>query len=439
MGDWNWPLRLAVMVATGFCGIQIGFAADLAGAPAPVPSVNWTGFYVGADVAESFATALYKRPFNTALSDTSIGSINGKLGVGGYGGFNYQVAPWAVVGIEASATWLGASYREQGATLDFLEHANSVYAVTGRAGVLVTPDTLVYGKVGPAWIDVNGFQGFGDSLNQVLPAAQVGVGIETRVTRNVAVRVDASYTGATQTLVINSGSDRYQPSIMQIQVGAEYNFDAPPGWGVRASPPVALTPNWTGFEVGGFVSLNGDQEKYNDTNQGATGPFARFAVGGGGFVGANYEIAQRYVIGAEVSGNFDHATFVNAAGTNTFFGPQFDFGTVEHVWAATGRVGWLLSPSSLVYVKGGAAWIGTTTDFDYWNNIASSPTGFKTLQGYQAGLGIETFVTSNVSVRLEALYTGTNQKISLNGTLVANEFTLQPSILSVTTGVAVHF
>jgi outer membrane immunogenic protein len=289
---------------------------------------------------------------------------------------------------------------------------------------------------------VSGFEGFSGILNQNVVGAQAGLGIETLVTPNVAIRAEASYTGATQALTLNSGSDRYSPSILQLQLGAEYKFDAPGGWGARAAAPVfsgAAPPTWTGVEIGGFVSVNGNQETYNDTNQGQTGPFARFAVGGGAFVDANYEIAQRYVVGAEFSGNYDHAKFVNAAGTNGYYGPLFDFGTVESVWALTGRVGWLASPGTLFYVKGGAAWVDTTTDFGYWNNVAPNGSGNKMLPGYQVGIGAETFVTQNVSVRVEALYTGITRRIDLNGSINANEFALEPSILSATTGVAYHF
>jgi opacity protein-like surface antigen len=146
----KWALKIVTVAFAGVCVIHPGLAADIpvAAAPAPAPAFNWTGFYLGADISQNFATALYKRPFDTSLSDTSIGSINLNTGVGGYVGFNFQASPWLVVGLEASDTWLGSMVREQGPTYDFLEHVNSVIAVTGRAGVLVRPDTMIYGKSG---------------------------------------------------------------------------------------------------------------------------------------------------------------------------------------------------------------------------------------------------------------------------------------------------
>ena len=401
--------------------------------------VNWTGFYFGADITRDYATAFYKRPFDATLSDVSLAKMGSSTGVGGYVGYNYQISPWAVVGVEASANWLGSNLVEHGASIDFLQYVDRMYAVTGRFGVLAGPDTLVYAKAGPAWLGVSGVQGFGEGFSTTLEGVQAGLGIETMVSSNVALRAEASYTTATRTLVLNSGSDRYVPSILMLQFGAEYRFDAPAGWGARSTVESVPPPAWTGFEVGGFLALNGDQGLYSDKNLGDSGPYGRLAVGLGAFVGANYQFAPRYVVGAEVSGNYDHVVLANAAGQNGYLGVVYDYGTVESVWAATGRVGWLATPSSLIYVKGGAAWIVTSTNFPYWNNVAPNHTGQKTLPGYQVGLGVETFVTRNISVRGEGLYTEATGKTILDGNIVAKQFAIRPSVLTATASVAVHF
>jgi outer membrane immunogenic protein len=441
--------RCLAIAALPLGAISFASAAPQPSAAPPVappgPVVNWTGFYIGGAIGEDAASARYNRPppIYTSYSDTWIGSIDPRGAFGLYVGFNYQALPWAVVGVEASQTWFGdASYRELGSTYDLLERSNYVGAVAARAGILMRPDTLVYGKIGPAWINVKGFENFGDTFNRDLAAVQAGFGVETLVRPNIALRAEASYTAAARSLSLESDSDRYTPSILLLQVGAEYKFDAPAGWGAQApSSPAAGTsaPDWTGFEVGGFASVNGDKMTYFDTNQGETGPFARFVLGGGGFLGANYQFAQRYVVGAEVSANYDHVDFLNAFGSSGYYGTYYHFGSIDDVLAVTARAGWLASSSTLIYAKGGPAWIGMSTDWDYWNNIAPNTTGRRTLAGYQVGVGVETFVTSNVSVRVEGLYTGVGEKIVLNGTNGPDEFTLRPSTLAATTGVALHF
>jgi outer membrane immunogenic protein len=428
---------------------QSALAADAAPtppAPPPPATTNWTGFYAGGDIGGDFNSATFKRP-TLGLSDISIGSIDLKPALSAYAGFNYQVLPWAVLGIEGGKTWLGSSdYRELGSSIDFLEKSKYIETVGARAGVLVRPDTMVYGKLAPAWINVQGFQGFGGTFDKTLSGIQAALGIETLLTPNIVLRAEAAYTRADEILSLNSDTARYRPTFLTFRLGAEYKFDAPPGWGAQAaglynpSPATAAAPPvWTGFEVGGFGSLNGNRMTYNDTAIGELGPYTHLSLGGGGFVGGNYEIVQRFVLGLEASANYDKANFSNAAGSGGLLGTFYQFASVNSVYAVTARGGWLFSPDTLLYAKVGPAWVQMSTNNGYWNNIAPNATGSKTLSGYQAGLGVETFVTPNVSVRVEGLYTRVDGNVLLNGTIVAREFSLQPAIMAATTGVALHF
>ena len=321
---------------------------------------------------------------------------------------------------------------------------------------------MIYGKIGPAWIDVQGTQGFGTPFRQTLPGVQGGLGIETLVTPNVAVRAEATYTYADQTLSLNQGFDIYRPSILLVKFGAAYKFDAPAGWGVPASaasalfpaaqpamvykaPPmaykapaaaVAQDPVWTGLEAGGFISANGNQVRFNDSVLGQMGPYSDLVFGGGWFAGANYQY-QRLVIGVEGSGNYESANFETAAGSGGVSNFH-NFAKIDRVLAVTGRAGVLATPDTLVYLKAGPAWLRMSTDPNYWNAVAPNTTGATTYSGYEAGVGAESYIFPHVSLRFEGLYVHSNQKIILNGT-VPNEFTLQPiSILSGTFGLALH-
>jgi outer membrane immunogenic protein len=457
----NRPGRLlsfaaAALTSTGIAA-QPTFAADLAPVSRtlpPIAMVNWTGFYVGGDIAGVFTTAAYSRPFG-GLADTSIGTIDQRPAYGVYGGFNYQISPWAVIGIEGNSKWLsGATYRELGPALDFLMQSRNVTSVAGRVGVLLRPDTMIYGKVGPAWIETEGFQGFGDTFRQTLSGLQAGVGVETLITPNWALRAEASYTYANQVLSLNQGFDLYRPAFVMLDVGLAYKFDAPAGWGVPAAttvsaaparmlykaPPTAgvpLTPKWTGFEVGGFVSANGSKVTYNDALLGELGPYTDLTFGGGWFAGANYQF-QRVVVGIEASGNYEDANFYTAAGSGGLVTNFHNFAKIDRILALTGRAGWLATPNTLFYVKAGYAELRMTPNAQYFNSIAPNSTPATTFPGYQAGIGAETYVTQNISVRVEGTYTHTGRNVVLNGT-VPSEFTLQPSVLSTTLGTAFHF
>ena len=444
----------AAIVGAGI--VQSATAADLPVARAPLPpvaTVNWTGLYLGGGIAGVFNSADYTRP-GSGLSDTTIGSIDARPAFKAYGGFNYQVAPWAVLGIEASGTWFStATYRELGPSLDFLQETRHVTAVTGRAGVLFRPDTMFYGKVGPAWIETEGFQGFGDTFQQTLSAVQAGFGVESLIAPNLALRAEASYTYATQQLSLNQGFDVYRPSLLMFDVGLAYKFDAPSGWGApavaagpsatglyyKAQPESAdpVAPRWTGFEVGGFVAANGNQLAFSDTLLGETGPYTSINVGGGWFAGANYQFA-RFVIGIEASGNYEAATFQTATGSGGWATNFYNFARIDQALAVTARAGWLITPDTLLYAKGGPSELRLTPNALYFNAIAPNVTFPQTLSGYQAGIGAETFVTPNFSLRAEGVYTYANDTIILNGT-VPNEYKLKPYLFSGTLGAALHF
>jgi outer membrane immunogenic protein len=456
----------AAVALAGASSAQIASAADLiipTKAPppnliTPVAAVNWTGLYVGGAVGGVFDTARFNRP-GTGLSDDSIGAIDARPTYSIYGGLNYQVLPWAVIGVEAEHTKLSlATFRELGPAFDFLEEASRIDSVTGRAGFLLWPNTMIYGKAGPAWMKVQGFDGFGTAFQKLLPGIQTGVGIETLVTQNIALRAEASYNYADNLLSLNFGTDLYRPSFLQVQLGLAYKFDVPSGWGnpgvatiqdassavahkssamlYKAPPPVAPvanTPNWTGLEAGGFVSANGNMMRYNDSALAESGPYTDFAIGGGWFAGANYQI-QQIVIGAEASGNYAATSFNNATG-----GPPIaNFARVDREFAVTGRVGWLAKPETLFYVKGGPAWLRMTPNNIYWtaqNPINTTPV--TTMSGYEAGFGVESYLTRYVSVRVEGLYIHTGHEIIFQG-VVPNEFTIRPSAASATVGLALH-
>ncbi len=446
-----WGAGTAALLCAGFAWPV--WAADLP--PAATPSMNWTGFYIGADAGAGFMQTQYQRPsfppiFINNQATIQIGNIKPQPTYGLHAGFNYQIDPRFVLGLEAAfMSFDGGKYQELGPTLDFLQVTRGVGTLSGRVGFLTAPETMVYAKFGPAWIDTRGYQGFGGTFSKTLNGVQGGVGIETFITPNISLRAEADYVKATDTLALNTGFDLYRPSFMQIALGATYKFDAPAGWGSPGNAGPGLTldaksaPMWTGFEIGGFGSLNGAQMKYFDSLliPSQQGPYTDLNIGGGGFVGFNYQFLPSFVAGIEASGDWQHANFNTANG----FGGQvpnityYRFASVGAVYAVTGRVGWLASPDTLLYIKGGPAWLQMSSNRDYWNAVAMpNTTSSKNIAGYQIGAGAETFVTSNVSVRVEALFTPNNGSAILQGAQ-PNEYTLKPSMLAATVGVAVHF
>lgn len=131
---------------------------------APAPVYGWTGFYVGGDagvrgsLTNLTTDAFAFGPFPVRLTGTSNSEpMNGAaFRRGGYAGYNWQVAPTWVVGVEADAAWANDSVTLNGVFLpgpfalmpgqvgaSLSTRATWDASARGRAGYLITPWTLV--------------------------------------------------------------------------------------------------------------------------------------------------------------------------------------------------------------------------------------------------------------------------------------------------------
>ena len=172
---------IASLLSTG------AFAADLAPRPytkAPVmvdPGYNWTGFYVGLNGGYSWGSANTSiAPFAGIFPVTAFAPFRQKVDgglAGGQIGYNWQVDRTWVLGLEADMQWTGEKSSTSLTTVgprygssiiglpvglgaDFNAIASQTAALSynlqwfatfrGRAGVLVDPQTLLYGTGGLA-------------------------------------------------------------------------------------------------------------------------------------------------------------------------------------------------------------------------------------------------------------------------------------------------
>jgi outer membrane immunogenic protein len=232
---------------------QIASAADLPTkgpvykAPPPPPVFSWTGFYVGGNVGYSWGNAstdlngsgVYTAtnpavvgaafPSNFAFADSGTARPDGVIG-GVQIGYNYQISPNWVLGLEAD--FQGSGERGSKAFADPFSTGVCVFinpngtcdlenpgtlngvagtsydakigwfgTVRGRVGYLITPQVLLYGTGGLAYgrVSVSGNAGFagsiqGDSFPTIsLPSASVG--FSTHKT-NVGFSVGAGIEGS---------------------------------------------------------------------------------------------------------------------------------------------------------------------------------------------------------------------------------------------------
>jgi outer membrane immunogenic protein len=192
------------------------FAADVPiRGPAPVPPYvtqnpcyncnyyyNWTGFYIGANVGAAWeSTTLTDNFFNVSFSDSRSGFI-----AGGQIGYNWQISPQLVFGIEwmfdgtdiksDTTTVLSSVVIRTSAKVDWI---TSLAARFGWAA----NNWLFYGKAGGAWVHdtttltaaITGDGTFSASASDTQGGFLVGLGIEYGFAPNWTAKVEWDHIG----------------------------------------------------------------------------------------------------------------------------------------------------------------------------------------------------------------------------------------------------
>jgi outer membrane immunogenic protein len=189
------------------------------------------------------------------------------------------------------------------------------------------------------------------------------------------------------------------------------------------SPVVAPSPNWTGFYIGGDVGglWTSSNATWLPSPIIPSNPIANVSTNassavGGVHAGYNWQFSPTWVAGLEGDWSWTHASGsfnqlwpvtigLPTPGISTTMSSTLD-------WLASirGRLGYLISPTLLAYVTGGAAW----GKFDYSANASdlligppayiASAAFSNTAAGYVVGGGLEWAMTTNWFLRTEYLY-----------------------------------
>lgn len=175
----------------------------------------WTGAYAGAHVGYAWGHDTvndkasdwcdkndpgYKQCIKDYVGPFDL-SPNGVFG-GGTAGYNWHVFPSVVVGVEGDIGYLnldGTNTEAKSSVAPFHQSitiGGGLYGdITGRAGVLVTPDTLVYGKAGFVFFDGDGAKttpkpGYATTPTDTFTGLAFGGGVEHFITRDVSIKVE---------------------------------------------------------------------------------------------------------------------------------------------------------------------------------------------------------------------------------------------------------
>jgi outer membrane immunogenic protein len=214
--------------AFSFAAVQAASAADMpTKAPvykaAPIAVYNWTGFYVGGNVGWASNKANVSTTVDpasnmnataqTAIINGSAGSLKGNGFTGGLQlGYNQQISPNWLVGVEADFNWLGVKASRDtgnfvepvsGITVRSIDEVKNNWLATlrARAGMIAAERWLVYATGGLAVTQVNASSNFswsfadGCPILNTLNNCHVGSASSTRVGYAVGGGVEYAISG----------------------------------------------------------------------------------------------------------------------------------------------------------------------------------------------------------------------------------------------------
>lgn len=185
-----------------------------------------------------------------------------------------------------------------------------------------------------------------------------------------------------------------------------------------------LAPIWTGAYIGAQGGA-----KWSGINTDFSSSLSATDWTGGGHIGYNIGLGA-LVVGVEADASLDSSKFT--------YTPSLTGGTgaFQSDWSGTvrGRIGMPVGPA-LLYATAGYAWTDATLSEK--TPVGASFSSSHSFNGVVYGLGAETYVLPNMSLRLEALrFDYSSDKLSISNATQIEEF--DPSETVVRAGVTFH-
>jgi len=171
---------------------------------------------------------------------------------------------------------------------------------------------------------------------------------------------------------------------------------------IKASPmaPIATVYSWTGFYVGADLGIGWSKKDWDNLLGFPNSVITTNATGvlAGGQVGYNHQIGA-FVLGIE--GQWDWA---NLKGSSDCQNPAATCeARIDSIASITGRVGYAWD-RTLVYVKGGGAWVHDKYNAFFKATPAVAANASETRGGAVVGVGLEYAFLANWSARVEYDY-----------------------------------
>ena len=414
-------------------------AADLA-APERV-AASWTGFYLaggvtaGAVVHDLNATAaIFGFPVNAGFD-----GVGGEgLGLTAMIGFDYQVSPRFVLGLMADINMSNVGTKITGnlagiAGLEYDLTADLGYDILARAGVLTSPDTMLYLLGGYT------YQNFAATGTVTLFGAPIlstnydldyhgwalGAGVETRFDDRLSLRIEYLFKQFAEERYFNDILG-ISPSQHTARLLLAYKFGGAALGGATPDFADSAPETWTGFYVGGSVGAGAVVHDIGATGAPVAIPASAGFDGVGAegmlasaMIGFDYQATPHLVIG--VLADVDWASINTHLYGNVgpgLAGLEYDL-TGHWGYSILARAGYLATPSTLLYLLGGYS--HRSFEADGVVTFLGAPiltTSYSlAYSGWTAGAGIETALTKALSARLEYRFTQYQEEKYFNNIL----------------------
>jgi outer membrane immunogenic protein len=228
------PFEHAVRAGLSY---KFGAGGGTAGEADPVTEARprWTGAYLGGAGGAGVAVTHTAASFGGASSSIDGGgqALLGSV----YGGFDYQVANQAVIGVMGDLTWSNPQSTQSlsggGAAASVMVSPTMSWSVLGRAGFLPVPSTLLYAAAGytgeTVGTTITATGGGATALFQstdTLNGWTVGPGIETVLSGGWSTKLEYRYSQY-ETRSFLGGAASIQPSTHTVRAGLAYKFGVP--------------------------------------------------------------------------------------------------------------------------------------------------------------------------------------------------------------------
>jgi opacity protein-like surface antigen len=444
----------------------------------PAAEYDWTGFYLGAHVDETWSSASGST-VNTATGapfsslDASVSDAHGGIQVG----YDYMMPSRLVIGVEADISSGGTkTVTDTGASGTNSIRSTVFDSETARARLGYAIDNiLLYGTGGLAWSSNQYIRtqltgtfnqataGTEEAVNKYLSGWIAGAGLTIAFAQNWNAFVEyryASFASSTISLPFSQLSMTSKTSVSEIDFGVNYKFDwtAPAATTgvsyaklrkptlIAKAPRAADAYNWTGLYIGGDGGYGWETSSGTLTDVSgaplapyhfsANGPFA------GGFVGGNYQY-NRFVIGVEGDGQranlIGNSQALAPLGTvGAFPGGPFTVSTTAKDYGSfRARLG-VAYYRLLLFGTVGMAWANPSTAYALTGS-APFVSHTSNSSGWTAGAGIDYAFTNNVFGRLEYRYASLGTSSFVNAATNSAGSTNRVPISDVRMGLAYKF